>query len=55
MADDRMIYYLNINKAFLNDAGMLPREVMPDLLHPNKQGYVLWAEAMEPTMTRLLE
>jgi len=54
-ADGRMIYYLDINKAFLNDQGVLTREVMPDLLHPEEKGYAIWAEAMEPTMIRLLK
>ena len=27
---------------------------MPDLLHPNAKGYEIWAEAMEPTLAKLL-
>ena len=50
-----MIVYLDINKAFLNDQGILTREVMPDLLHPEEKGYTIWAEAMEPTMIKLLK
>lgn len=55
MASGRMIYYLDINKAFLNDHGVLTREIMPDLLHPEERGYVIWAEAMQPTMEELLK
>jgi lysophospholipase L1-like esterase len=32
----------------------LTREVMPDLLHPKEKGYLLWAEAMELTVAKLL-
>ena len=39
MADEKMIYYLDINEVFLNEDGALTREVMPDLLHPGKKGY----------------
>jgi beta-glucosidase len=27
---------------------------MPDLLHPNEKGYEIWADAMEPTLAKLL-
>lgn len=55
MADDKMIYYLDINQAFLNEDGVLTREVMPDLLHPGKKGYQLWAETMGPTLEKLMK
>lgn len=53
IADNQMIYYLNIGPAFLND-GMVLRKYMPDFLHPNAEGYQIWAEAMEPTLKVLL-
>lgn len=54
IADGKMIFYLDINNTFLDENGVLPREIMPDLLHPNKKGYQLWAEAMEPTLIKLM-
>ena len=54
MADGKMITYLDINKAFLDENGTLTRKTMPDLLHPNTNGYQLWAEAMNPTIQKLL-
>jgi len=54
MADGKMIFYLDINKVFLNDEGELTREIMPDLLHPKEKGYQLWADAMEPTIAKLM-
>ena len=47
------VVHLNINDAFLDENGVLPRELMPDLLHPNARGYQVWAEAMEPTLSEL--
>ncbi len=47
-------FLLNINDAFLDENGMLSRELMPDLLHPQTKGYQVWAEAMEPTLSKLL-
>jgi len=54
LADGKMIFFLDINKTFLNEKGELTREVMPDLLHPQEKGYQLWAAAMEPTIVELM-
>ena len=54
IADNKKIFFLDINKAFLDEEGVLTREVMPDLLHPMEKGYQIWAEAMEPTVRKLL-
>jgi beta-glucosidase len=54
IADAKKIFYLDINDKFLEDDGTLPKEIMPDLLHPNKKGYEIWAEAMEPTIQKLM-
>lgn len=53
-ADDRKVFFLDINPAFLDGNGVLSKEIMPDLLHPNANGYRIWAEAMEPTIRQLL-
>ncbi len=55
IADGRHIFYLDINDAFLDENGVLSRDIMPDLLHPNEKGYQIWAEAMEPTIQKLME
>jgi lysophospholipase L1-like esterase len=54
LADDENVFFLDINSKFLEDGGRLPRAIMPDLLHPNAKGYEVWAEAMEPTVKRLM-
>jgi lysophospholipase L1-like esterase len=53
--DGKMVTFLDINKAFLGDDGQLHAEVMPDFLHPNEHGYQLWADAMEPTLAKMLQ
>jgi lysophospholipase L1-like esterase len=45
---------LDINPVFLDAEKNLPKEIMPDFLHPNAYGYELWAKAMEPVLTTLL-
>ncbi|MFC1766419.1 GDSL-type esterase/lipase family protein [Planctomycetota bacterium] len=54
LADNQRVFFLDINHIFLEKDGRLPRNVMPDLLHPNAMGYQLWAQAMEPTLRQLL-
>ncbi|MBR2005330.1 MAG: hypothetical protein IJ991_14260 [Thermoguttaceae bacterium] len=38
----------SINDLFLTEDGTLPKEIMPDMLHPNAAGYKIWADALEP-------
>jgi beta-glucosidase len=54
IADGKEIFYLDINEKFLDADGTLPKDIMPDLLHPNEKGYKIWAEAIEPTVKKLM-
>ena len=54
LADDKNVFYLDINDKFLNSDHKLTKEIMPDLLHPNAKGYDIWAEAVEPTIAKLM-
>lgn len=54
-AEGERVHFLNINDTFLDEQGILSEEIMPDLLHPNEYGYQLWAEAMQPTIEKLIE
>jgi beta-glucosidase len=53
LGDGKMVYHLNINEAFL-DGRRLRHNLIPDGTHPNEKGYAAWAEAMEPTLAKLL-
>lgn len=54
LATDDRVTFLDINDVFLAEDGTLPKEIMPDFLHPNPAGYRKWAEAMEPTLRSLM-
>ena len=54
-ADVQHLFYLDLGHLFLDRDGQLKRDLMPDLLHPNEQGYRVWAEGMEPQLKVLLE
>jgi len=53
--DGERVYYLDINDIFLDDNGGLSKAVMKDLLHPNKDQYKHWAEAIEPQIIALMQ
>ena len=54
LADDKNVFFLNIGAKFLDKDGNLPKDIMPDFLHPNAKGYAIWAEAMEPSVKKLM-
>ncbi|MBQ6828324.1 MAG: GDSL family lipase [Thermoguttaceae bacterium] len=41
---------IDIGKVFLNEDGVLTKDVMPDLLHPNAVGYESWGAALDATI-----
>jgi beta-glucosidase len=53
--DGKMVRFLDIGSKFLEPDGTLPKNIMPDLLHPNENGYQIWADAMEPTLAEMLK
>lgn len=52
--DGKFVRFLDINAKFLWPDGMLPRDFMPDLLHPNEVGYAIWAAAIKQPLAELL-
>lgn len=54
VADGDMVHYLDIGKHFLDGEGNIPKDVMPDFLHPNAKGYAIWAEVIEPMVKKLM-
>ena len=55
LADNEHVFYCDVNHVFLNIDGSINRELMPDWLHPNPKGAELWAQAMEPQLSDLME
>lgn len=54
MADDKQIFFLDINSQFLTETGMLTKDIMGDFLHPTTKGYEIWGKAIEPTIAKLM-
>ena len=51
----KTVTYLDIGSKFLAEDGTLPKEIMPDLLHPNEKGYQIWADAVKPTLDAMMK
>jgi N-acetylglucosamine-6-sulfatase len=45
-ADNRNVFYMDIGDRFLNPDGSLKMELMNDPVHPNTEGYEVWADAI---------
>ncbi|MBU6236504.1 MAG: acetylglucosamine-6-sulfatase [Planctomycetes bacterium] len=54
LADDKQVFFLDVNARFLDKDGNLPADVMPDKLHPNRKGYEIWADAVEQRVQELV-
>lgn len=53
-ADGKTVFWCDFNDQFLTLDGLLPREIFPDLLHPDAFGYEIWASAVMPYATAAL-
>lgn len=53
--DGRHVFFLDIGGRFLDAAGDIPRDLMPDRLHPSLKGYEIWADAIRTPLQQLLK
>ncbi len=54
LVDNKNVFWLDVNEAFLNRDGSMNKNLMPDVLHPNPAGSKKWCELMEPTLAKLM-
>ena len=55
LADGRKVVYRDYGPRLLQPDGTVSRTIMPDYLHPNAEGYRIWAEAMGPDIDALMK
>ena len=55
LADGKNVRFLDIGEKFLTPDGTLPKDIMPDFLHPNEKGYEIWAAAIKEPVAELLK
>jgi lysophospholipase L1-like esterase len=54
--DQKQVFYLDIGAKFLDEKGVfLPDTFRPDNLHPIAKGYDIWGEAVQSTLSKLLQ
>jgi lysophospholipase L1-like esterase len=53
LADNKSVFFLDVNHVFLKLDGTIDTAMMPDQLHPSPAGAKAWAEAMEPLLSKL--
>lgn len=51
----KTVKYLDIGSKFLDASGDLPKDIMPDFLHPNAKGYQIWADATAPALDEMMK
>lgn len=51
LAEQERVHFLDIGDVFLDENGFIPSEIMPDALHLSPQGYRLWSESIEETVS----
>lgn len=54
LADDKTVFFLDINQSFLQADGTLSKDIMPDLLHPNAAGYDIWSNGIMDKVKQLM-
>ncbi len=55
LGERNYVHYQDINQRFLDEKGNLPKNIMPDLLHPNTKGYGIWTNALVPEIKKLMK
>ncbi len=53
LADGNKVIYMDLSDKFLQPDGTLPRDMMPDTLHPSTKGYEVWADAIRPEIEKV--
>jgi beta-glucosidase len=54
LADGERITFFDFGNVFLEKDGTISKEILRDHLHLSEKGYKRWAEAMNPTLDKLL-
>lgn len=54
LSDETRVFYRDYSEFFLDKNGVISKDVMYDYVHLSEKGYRIWAEKMEPFITRFL-
>jgi lysophospholipase L1-like esterase len=51
--DDKRIHFVNFGNKLLSPDGTLSKQMSLDSIHPTTQGYVFWADAIQPFLDKI--
>lgn len=54
LADDKRVFFMNINDKLMEPDGTLSREILGDFLHLTAKGYEIWGEAIAPFVEKTI-
>lgn len=54
LADEKTVFYMDINSLFVGPDGTISKTLMPDFEHPSALGHQLWAGAIEAKVAELM-
>lgn len=54
LADDKQVFWLDINHVFMRPDGTINTDLLWDLLHPSPAGAETWTQAVEPLLAQLM-
>lgn len=52
--DGEWVRFLDFGHLFVEADGRISKRIMPDFVHLTPEGYRMWAEAIEPTLAKML-
>ncbi len=52
--DGKKVLWVDFGHKYLDQAGLIPGQLMPDFLHLSEAGYQIWAESLEPQLAAVL-
>lgn len=55
VAADPAVHWVDFGHDFITSKGTIPRELMPDFLHLSPKAYEVWADAIQPYLTKLID
>lgn len=55
LGDNKIIFFKDYSPLLLQKDGSISPDIMADFLHPTPKGYQVWADAMTPDITALLQ
>lgn len=48
------VQILDLNDLWVGSDGVIPKELMGDLVHPTRAGYILWGNRVDPIVAKML-